>query len=265
MANKNQGPVVAFFDVDGTLTCRDFNEGLHVNPTPRVEDAIRAFVAAGNVAVVCSGRSIVNLSDLEHLPFSGYVTLDGTHVIYDDEVIYDRTIASDTLAATVDEMRRIGMEAAFEGTYGTAALRVGLDHLPGYEDIPSLEEYERSGAPMVFGKANFTDESLDVCLASDYLMSSYTYLNVAESNHELTIPGTSKGVGGRALLEALPFLPAHVYAFGDSENDLEILSIADTAVVMGNARDAVKAHADYVTDDVRDDGVVTALRHFGLI
>ena len=87
MAEKSQGPVVAFFDVDGTLTCRDFNVGLHVNPTPRVEAAIRAFVGAGNVAVVCSGRSVVNLSDLAHLPFSGYVTLDGTHVIYDDEVI----------------------------------------------------------------------------------------------------------------------------------------------------------------------------------
>ena len=265
MAEKSQGPVVAFFDVDGTLTCRDFNVGLHVNPTPRVEAAIRAFVGAGNVAVVCSGRSVVNLSDLAHLPFSGYVTLDGTHVIYDDEVIYDRAIAPGTLTATIDEMRRIGMEAAFEGTYGTAALRVGLDHLPGYEDIPSLEEYVRTGAPMVFGKVNFTDESLDVCLGSDYLMSTYTYLNVADGNHELTIPGTSKGVGGRALLDALPFSPARVYAFGDSENDLEILGIADTAVVMGNARDVVKARADYVTDSAADDGVVTGLEHFGLI
>ena len=96
-------------------------------------------------------------------------------------------------------------------------------------------------------------------------MSAYAYLNVGDGNHELTIPGTSKGVGGRALLDALPFSPARVFAFGDSENDLEILRLADVAVVMGNAHENVKAHAVYVTDDVRDDGVVTALRHFGLI
>ena len=34
---------------------------------------------------------------------------------------------------------------------------------------------------------------------------------------------------------------------------------------MGNARDNVKAHADYVTDVVTEDGVATALEHFGLI
>ena len=265
MAEKNQGPVVAFFDVDGTLTCRDFNVGLHVNPTPGVEAAIRAFVDAGNVAVVCSGRSVVNLSDLTHLPFSGFVTLTGTHVIYDGKVIYDRTISPEELVRTVDEMRRVGLESAFEGTYGTAALRLGLDCLPGYEDIPSLEEYERAGNPMIFGKANFCDEGLEAFQSSDYLASTYTHLNVGDGNHELTIPGTSKGTGGRILLDALPFSPAHVFAFGDSENDLEILELADTAVVMGNARDTVKAHADYVTDDVRADGVVTALCHFGLI
>ncbi|MDO4429575.1 MAG: HAD hydrolase family protein [Atopobiaceae bacterium] len=52
MAEEDQGPVVAFFDVDGTLTSREFNDGLHVVPAAGVQEAIRAFVAAGNVAVV---------------------------------------------------------------------------------------------------------------------------------------------------------------------------------------------------------------------
>lgn len=34
---------------------------------------------------------------------------------------------------------------------------------------------------------------------------------------------------------------------------------------MGNARDNVKVYADYVTDVVTEDGVATALEHFGLI
>ena len=265
MAEKNQAPAVAFFDVDGTLTSREFNDGLHVVPTPGVQEAIRAFVAAGNVAAVCSGRSILNLEDLLHLPFAGYVTLDGTHVILDDKVVYDRTVERETLRRTVEEMRRVGMEALIEGTYGNVMVRCGKGQMDYCGDVPSIEDYERAGGRMDFGKIDFTDESLEACRGSEYLMSAYTYLNVGEGNHELTIPGTSKGVGGQALLDALPFEPSRVYAFGDSENDLEILRLADVAVVMGNARDAVKAHADYVTDDVRDDGVVTALRHFCLI
>lgn len=97
--------------MDGTLTSCEFKDGLHVVPTPGVQAAVRAFVEAGNVAVVCSGRSILNLEDLLRLPFSGFVTLDGTHVILDGEVIYGRTIARETFARTVDEMRRIGMDA----------------------------------------------------------------------------------------------------------------------------------------------------------
>ncbi len=265
MAEKNQAPVVAFFDVDGTLTCRDFNDGLHVVPTQGVQDAIRAFAAAGNVAVLCSGRSILNVVDLRHLPFAGYVTLAGTHVVLNDEVVYDRTIGRDTLRRTVEEMRRAGVEALFEGTYGNVMVRCGLNSMPYCDDVADIEDYERAGGRMDFGKIDFTDDCLEACLASDYLMSTYVHFDVADGNHELAIPGTSKGVGGQALLDVLPFTPSRVFAFGDSENDLEILKLADVAVVMGNAHDSVKAHADYVTDDVCDDGVVTALRHFALI
>ena len=54
-------------------------------------------------------------------------------------------------------------------------------------------------------------------------------------------------------------------AFGDAENDLEMLKFAGIGVAMGNGEEQVKAQADYVTADVDDDGIAKALRHFGLI
>ena len=54
-------------------------------------------------------------------------------------------------------------------------------------------------------------------------------------------------------------------AFGDGENDKEMLEYAGIGVAMGNAKDSVKAVADYVTDSVDDNGIENALRHFGLI
>ena len=54
-------------------------------------------------------------------------------------------------------------------------------------------------------------------------------------------------------------------AFGDGENDMDMLRFAGVGVAMGNACDAVKAAADYVTDTVDNDGIEKALRHFGLI
>lgn len=262
-------PVVAFFDVDGTLTYRDPVTGPTDVPTPRVADAIRRFVEAGNVAAVCTGRSVLGIQNLLATGlFAGAVTLDGTHVIYGEKVVYDRTIEPGFFAQTVAEMRRVGMEALVEGTYGNvivagdAACSELRDALPG---IQMIEEYEAAGGRMEFGKIDFSDSSLEACRSSEFLMSHYHYMNVGDGYHELAILGTSKGIGGRAFIDALPFAPSRVFAFGDSENDLAILEEADVAVVMGNARENVKAHADYVTDVVTEDGVATALEHFGLI
>ena len=54
-------------------------------------------------------------------------------------------------------------------------------------------------------------------------------------------------------------------AFGDGGNDMAMLRFAGIGVAMGNANDEVKAVADYVTDGVDHDGVMNALRHFGIL
>ena len=46
-----------------------------------------------------------------------------------------------------------------------------------------------------------------------------------------------------------------VVAFGDNNNDIEMLKAADLAVVVGNAADHVKAVADVVIDSNQEDGV----------
>ena len=54
-------------------------------------------------------------------------------------------------------------------------------------------------------------------------------------------------------------------AFGDGENDIDMLHYAGIGVAMGNASDLVKSNADYVTADIDDDGIEKALKHFGII
>ena len=44
-----------------------------------------------------------------------------------------------------------------------------------------------------------------------------------------------------------------------------MLRHAHIGVAMGNADDLVKSQADYVTDTVDEDGIVTALEHFGIL
>lgn len=54
-------------------------------------------------------------------------------------------------------------------------------------------------------------------------------------------------------------------AFGDGENDMEMLEFAGVGIAMGNAEDMVKKSADYVTDSVDNRGIENALRYFSVI
>lgn len=54
-------------------------------------------------------------------------------------------------------------------------------------------------------------------------------------------------------------------AFGDAENDIAMLKKARIGVTFENAKESVKAAADYISVPCREDGVYHALRHFQLI
>ena len=52
---------------------------------------------------------------------------------------------------------------------------------------------------------------------------------------------------------------------GDGGNDIPMLCHAALGIAMGNASDKVKAHADYITTHVDDNGILHALQHFHII
>ena len=74
-------------------------------------------------------------------------------------------------------------------------------------------------------------------------------------NAEVNAAGVDKGVGLAMLRTKLGIDRMHVIAFGDNEYDLEMLEGAGIGVAMGNAKDEVKAKADFVCKSVEDDGI----------
>ena len=77
--------------------------------------------------------------------------------------------------------------------------------------------------------------------------------------------GYSKADGMKKVCAFYGVPVEKTYAFGDSENDLPMFGIAGKSIAMGNARECVKASADYVTDDIHENGIYNALKHFELI
>ncbi|MBQ6669290.1 MAG: HAD-IIB family hydrolase, partial [Deltaproteobacteria bacterium] len=114
-----------------------------------------------------------------------------------------------------------------------------------------------------------------------YQLTVPTHADIGEQ----LLRGTSRLAAVRWCDRALDIIPKHcgkagaireilahyaisrenVLAFGDGENDIEMLRYAGMGIAMGNAPDAVKASADYVTAACADAGVQSALMNLGYI
>lgn len=83
-------------------------------------------------------------------------------------------------------------------------------------------------------------------------------------SHEEMLEVMAGGVSkSRGLEECLRFFGAsleEVIAFGDAENDLDMLMEAGVGVAMGNAPESVKARVPWVTESVDENGVALFLR-----
>lgn len=85
-------------------------------------------------------------------------------------------------------------------------------------------------------------------------------------NHNLEIGGatTSKAEALRCMGKILDIKQEEMMAVGDSPNDIAMLKASGFPVAVGNAKDEVKAVAEYVARTNHEDGVADAVEHFVL-
>ena len=81
---------------------------------------------------------------------------------------------------------------------------------------------------------------------------------------ELVSNKVGKAFGLAAAAKQLGVSREQVMAIGDAENDMDMLAWAGIGVAMGQAPDAVKGSAKYVTDPVDEDGAAHAIERFVL-
>ena len=77
--------------------------------------------------------------------------------------------------------------------------------------------------------------------------------------------GLSKKVGIDIFCKHFGIDIENTMAFGDGGNDISMLQHVKVGVAMGNANPEVKAIADYVTDEVDENGIWNALKKFAVI
>lgn len=89
-----------------------------------------------------------------------------------------------------------------------------------------------------------------------YVVKSFKYF-CEIANKEAT-----KGNAIKILAKKYGISTNEVMAIGDNNNDIEMVETAGIGVAMGNGTEDIKLIADYVTDDVQNDGFVKAVNKF---
>ena len=79
---------------------------------------------------------------------------------------------------------------------------------------------------------------------------------------EFASPDVTKGSGMSFLAEHLGFTPERTVAFGDAENDVELLEWAGYAVAVANADQRIATLADFVCPSASEEGVAQVIEAY---
>ena len=82
---------------------------------------------------------------------------------------------------------------------------------------------------------------------------------------DLGVKGIDKANAIDHLLKHLGAKISDTIAFGDAKVDIPMLEYCAVGVAMGNGGEEIRAMADFITEDVEQDGLWKAFRHLNLV
>lgn len=264
---ENDMRKIAFFDIDGTLT----SEVDGSIPQSAV-DAIRAARAHGNLMFLNTGRCFQNVEmRFRNVGFDGYVCGCGTNIYCGRKEILYRPHPHDVIMKIVKRARETGVNLLLESRDMVA---FDLEHPLTHPD--AIRQYEAFVArgydmPTDFSDHEFTCDKFVIWFLEPEQLAAFrevsdlyfTCIDRGGTFREFVPHGYSKSTGLQYVLDYYGIPLENAYAFGDSNNDLPMLSYVPNSVAMGNSRpESLKGQVAYVTANASCDGIKLALEHF---
>lgn len=276
---------IVFFDIDGTIW--DFS-GMIPNSA---RTAIKQLKENGHIPVICTGRAKGHVRDekLLNLGFDGMIAACGAHVEFKEKILYESFLPDEIVREIVELSEAYRVPIVLEGTVKHWISPWGFEHddfvdrmyeimgedainIDGYN--PDMKANKFSGD--IIDASDYTSfrreieknlEIIDHILTSDQKKGQDKF---ADANRVIGVfegvtRGITKATGMKCLCDYLNVDIKDTIAIGDSNNDIEMINAAGIGIAMGSGSDKIKENADYITDDLWDDGLRNALEHFGLI
>lgn len=267
---KNKRKKIAFFDIDGTLT----SEKDGAIPMSAA-NAIRAARANGNLMFLNTGRCFQNIEErFRAVGFDGYVCGCGTDIYCGETRLLHIVQSHDVTMALLRAAREADIDILFESSGAVAFdLSRAIKHPAA---IAQYEAFRRRGydMPRDLEASEFVCDKFVVWYENESQLSLFretsdalfSCIDRGGTFREFVPIGYSKATGLLTVLAHCKIPLENAYAFGDSSNDVPMLSCVKNSVAMGNASpESLKERVSFVTKRASEDGIAFALKRFGFI
>jgi Cof subfamily protein (haloacid dehalogenase superfamily) len=247
---------VVFFDVDGTLMT-----GKQIPDSAK--RAIRLLQEHEIIPVLATGRPEYEMRTVrESLGIDWAITCNGAHIGCQGRTVFGTPFSKAQIKEWVERA---------QNTDGHTLLLYGGQNIystKSIADCPYFSQADREIGflePLLVTRA---DELPDIyqCILFAPEEEEAPYLeHCADELYlhrwrpwalDLNPQGISKASGVKKLLEHFNLTPEQAAAFGDGNNDLEMIRYVGLGIAMGNSTPELLACAPHVTRHAREDGIL---------
>lgn len=264
--NNNYKMIV--FDIDGTLLPFGIDE-----LTPRMKEMFRKLKENGYINVLCSGRDNFTVGKQIHNPYVDYfIGANGTFILdlKTNEYIFEQTIEYKDFVKFREFANKNQLSFSFVGDkWGYYNDLFNINHwfyLPYKDKFISEKEFEsKDDKNYLITISTNKPEEWAKKLNEFFELNDMNMWVLATWNGGvfLSYKGITKAVGLDILGNLLDIKPEEMVAFGDSENDIEMLQHVGLGVAMGNGEDVTKNVANEICLPVTEDGPYFKLKEKG--
>ncbi len=253
-----------FFDIDGTLLeCKD---GVN-KVSEQTKKALKSLQYNGHKISLATGRPYAYLPDeLLSLNFDSMILSNGALIINDQQTIYRNPLDKQSVLKVIDYCLLHDIEYVLEGekTYDCPFHYEEMNDFFRMFDIPKQArqqvQLDHVYKIAVIAKTKLSHDQFMKNFKDDFQIICHDH-----KSSDLFKKTQSKARGIKFLSHFLNIDICDTVCFGDGLNDVEMLDIVGLSVAMGNAKEEVKKHADFITTSYQEEGIYEALKHFGFI